>query len=155
MIQPRDEELLRLAIDLARQARRAGNEPFGALLVRDGAVVHQATQRSWELSDPTCHAELILISEYCRKTGTMSLAGCTMYTSSEPCPMCAGAIHWARVSRVVFSVSQAMIQQISGGRVKPPCEPIINMGRVPHTEVIGPLLAEEGLAVFEGYAFAG
>ena len=67
--------------------------------------------------------------------------------------MCAGAIHWARISRVVFSVSQAMLQRISGGRLKPPAEPIINCGHG-KAEVVGPLLPEEGLAVFEGYAFA-
>lgn len=152
MTEPRDKEFLRLAIDLARQARRAGNEPFGALLVRDGAVLYQAMERTLELCDPTHHAELAAISEYCRGTGTMSLAGCTMYASTEPCPMCAGAIHWAHISRVVFSVTQAMLQQITGGRPKPSCESIINMGKA-RAEVVGPLLAEEGLAVFEGFVF--
>jgi tRNA(Arg) A34 adenosine deaminase TadA len=145
-----DTTFLRLAIDLARRAREAGADPFGAVLVRDGHVLHQAGDRSFALSDPTYHAELAVISEYCRQAGTMSLAGCTLYASTEPCPMCAGAIHWARLARVVFSVSQVMLQQFSGGHPKPPCGPIINMG-IARAEVVGPCLADEGLAVFEGY----
>lgn len=147
-----DEIFLRLAIELARQARAAGADPFGAVIVRDGKVLHQTRDRSFALSDPTYHPELAVISEYCRRTGTMSLVGCTLYASTEPCPMCAGAIHWARLSRVVFSVSQVMLQQITGGHLKPPCAPIVNMGSA-RTEVVGPCLADEGLAVFDGYAF--
>ena len=148
-----DEHFLRLAISLARRARESGEEPFGAILVYDGKVVHEAHSRRNELSDPTAHAELNLIREYCQSSGLLSLQGHTLYASTEPCPMCAGAIHWARISRVVFSVSQALLQRISGGRLKPPAEPIINCGRR-KAEVVGPLLPEEGLAVFEGYAFA-
>ena len=66
--------------------------------------------------------------------------------------MCAGAIHWARIARVVYSVSQAMLQGESGGRPKPACEPIVNMGNS-RAEVIGPLLPDEGLAVFQGYTW--
>jgi len=148
-----DEQFLRLAINLARQARQRGIEPFGAVLVAENTVVHQAIEGRVELSDPTCHAELRVISEYCRAQRRLSLKGYTLYASTEPCPMCAGAIHWARLTRVVFSVSQAMLQRFSGGSPKPGCASIINT-RVPQTEVVGPLLSEEGLAVFEGYEFA-
>jgi tRNA(Arg) A34 adenosine deaminase TadA len=81
------------------------------------------------------------------------LKGYTLYASTEPCPMCSGAIHGARLSRVVFSVSQAMLQRLSGGSPKPGCASIINTG-VARTEIVGPLLPKEGLAVFEGYEFA-
>ena len=148
-----DEHYLRLAIELARQARRRGIEPFGAVLVLENGVVHQAIEGRVELTDPTYHAELRVISEYCRAQGRLSLKGYTLYASTEPCPMCAGAIHWARLSRVVFSVSQAMLQHLSGGSPKPGCASIIKTG-VPQTEIVGPLLPEEGLVVFEGYDFA-
>jgi len=148
-----DDQFLRLAIDLARQARRRGVEPFAAVLVFDDVVVHQAIEGRVETSDPTFHAELRVISEYCRVARRLSLKGYALYASTEPCPMCAGAIHWARLSRVVFSVSQAMLQRLSGGSPKPGCAGIINTG-VPQTEIVGPLLPEEGLAVFEGYEFA-
>jgi tRNA(Arg) A34 adenosine deaminase TadA len=149
---PSDEQFLHLAIALARQARQQGAEPFGAVLVMDGAAVHQAWDRCVEFSDPTFHAELRVISEYCQAQRRISLKGYTLYASTEPCPMCAGAIHWARISRVVFSVSQAMLQQLSGGSPKPSCASIINTGSQ-QTEIVGPLLTEEGFAVFDGYTF--
>jgi tRNA(Arg) A34 adenosine deaminase TadA len=152
-MQATDEQFLRQAIALARQAREQGADPFGAVLVIDGSVRHQSRDRSVEMADPTFHAELSVISEYCRAQQQFALEGATLYTSSEPCPMCAGTIHWARISRVVFSVSQVMIQQRSGGRPKIDCAAIINAGHR-QIEIVGPLLAEEGLAVFEGYTFS-
>jgi len=147
-----DEHFLRLAIKLASEARTLGADPFGAVLVREGVVLSQARDRSVEVSDPTYHAELAAISAYCRERQIFSLEGCTLYCSAEPCPMCAGAIHWARITRVVYSVSQAMLQGESGGRPKPACEPIVNMGNA-CAEVLGPLLPDEGLAVFKDYAW--
>jgi tRNA(Arg) A34 adenosine deaminase TadA len=147
-----DEGFLRQAIALAHRTRQQGADPFGAVLVLDGTAVHQAWDRSVECSDPTFHAELGVISEYCRAQRFFSLDGYTLYSSTEPCAMCAGAIHWARISRVVFSVSQAMLQEISGGRPKAGCESIINLGRR-KVEILGPLLPEEGLAVFDDYLF--
>lgn len=147
-----DEQFLRHAIALAQQVRQKGAEPFGAILVIDGLVVAQAHNRSTEVFDPTRHAELSVISEYCQTQHRTSLEGYTLYSSTEPCPMCAGAIHRARISRVVFSVSQAMLQQLSGGSPKPGCEGIINTGYM-QAEIVGPLLPEEGLAVFGGYTF--
>ncbi len=149
-METQDEPFLRQAIALAWQGREQGGDPIGAVLVRDGEVVLQTVDRCVAMSDPTYHAELSLISDYCRTHQVFSLAGFSLYTSAEPCPMCAGAIHWARISRLVFSVSQAMIQTRSGGRPKLPCTEILHP---PQIEVIGPLLPEEGLAVFEGYPF--
>ena len=148
-----DEHFLRAAIALAHQARQRGADPFSAILVVDGVAVHQAEDRSVERSDPTFHAELAAISEYCRAQQRFSLEGYTLYSIAEPCVMCAGAIKWARISRVVFSVSQAMLQQLSGGRPKPDCASIINSGGR-QIEIVGPLLPEEGLAAFEGFAFS-
>ena len=82
-----DEHFLRLAIDLARQARQRGVEPFAAVLVLDDVVVHQALEGRIETSDPTFHAELRVMSEYCRLTKRLSLKGYTLYASTEPCPM--------------------------------------------------------------------
>jgi tRNA(Arg) A34 adenosine deaminase TadA len=147
-----DENFLRLAIALAQQAREHGDKPFGAVLVEGGVIIHQSRNRIYELSDPTAHAELGVISDYCRAQRRFSLAGCTLYASAEPCPMCAGAIHWARIARVVYSVSQPMLQQLSGGSAKMSCDTIANSGgRL--VEIVGPVLPSEGLAVFEGYVF--
>lgn len=145
-----DEVFLRRAIELAHEGRRRGSDPYGAVLVKDGQMVLETFDRCVESSDPTFHAELSLISNYCRQHHLFELPGYALYASTEPCPMCAGAIHWSRISRVVFSVSQAMLQERSGGSPKLSCDTILNTQRV---EIIGPLLVEEGLKVFEGYTF--
>ncbi len=149
-METQDEHFLRQAIALARQAREQGADPFGAVLVRDGVILHQTMDRSVAMSDPTFHAELSIISEYCRAQQVFALAGTSLYASTEPCPMCAGAIHWARISRLVYSVSQALLQTRSGGRPKLACTAILHP---PQIAIVGPLLADEGLAVFDGYTF--
>jgi tRNA(Arg) A34 adenosine deaminase TadA len=147
-----DEDFLRIAIQLAKDARQRGADPFGAILIKDGKIVKQMSDRSLELTDPTYHAELSLISEYCRESRQISLEGYSLYTSTEPCSMCSGAIHWARVPRVVFSVSQKMLQRITGGDNDSQSPEIIRDGGR-KVEIIGPLLPEIGLEVFDGYKF--
>jgi tRNA(Arg) A34 adenosine deaminase TadA len=147
-----DELFLRRAIDLAKAARQQGEFPFGAILVVDEQIVHQSADRCLEYADPTAHAELLAISEYCRAQRTLDLDGYTLYSCVEPCVMCSGAIKWARVSRVVFSVSQAMLQQMNGGRPKPSCADIVNTGGRAIT-VDGPLLPDEGLAAWASFDF--
>jgi tRNA(Arg) A34 adenosine deaminase TadA len=148
-----DEILLHQAITLAHQARQAGERPFGAVLVLDGKVVAEAQDQCSALHDPTAHAELRLISAFCQKNGVFDLAGTTIYTCAEPCVMCSGAIKWAGVSRVVFSVSQAMVQTFSGGRIKPTCEELVNTGGR-YVEVYGLLLLDEGLACYKDFDFS-
>ena len=150
-MQEQDAIFLRRAIALAQENRRRGFDPFGAVLVYEGHIAHEDYDRSVERSDPTCHAELGVISEYCRVQKLFSLEGYTLYSSTEPCLMCTGAIHWSRLSRMVFSVSQAQLQQFSGGRTKPTCVSFLNSNQV---NVVGPLLSDEGLVVFEGYHFS-
>lgn len=147
-----DAHFLRLAIKLAGAARKGGCDPFGAVLVRDAdqTVVAQGYDRSVQVSDPTAHAELAVIRQFCREAQIFTLEGYTLYASAEPCIMCSGAIHWARISRVVFSVAQARLQALSGGQPKPSCASLVNAGRR-QVEVVGPLLEDEGLTVFEGY----
>jgi tRNA(Arg) A34 adenosine deaminase TadA len=152
-LEPYDLDLLRLAIRLAAEARALGADSFGAVLALKGVVVHSDRDRSVERSDPTAHAELAVLSDYCRRAQRFDLTGYTLYASAEPCAMCAGALHWARVSRVIYSVSQAMLQSASGGKPKPSCVTILQQSQRP-VEVLGPLLAEEGWAVFEGYVWA-
>lgn len=140
------------AIEMAQYARDKGEDPFGAVLVYNAQIVHKSYDRSIDLCDPTFHAELALISEYCRLNHKFNLQGYTLYSSAEPCVMCSGAIKWARISKVIFSVSQSMLQQMSGGRKKPNSDSIINTGQK-KIEVIGPFLLDKGLKVFDGYSF--
>lgn len=99
-----DEYFLREAIRLAREGMEAGKGgPFGAVIVRDGQIVGQGSNEVLLTNDPTAHAEVVAIRNACRNLGHFQLDGCTLYTSCEPCPMCLGAIYWARPSRIVYA----------------------------------------------------
>lgn len=150
-MQQEHEKWVRQAIALAQQARDAGNHPFGALLVREGEVVATAVNTVNTGNDVTHHAELNLISQAWHNLGSEVLADCTLYTSTEPCAMCSGAIFWAGVPTVVFSCSVAGLAQMTGGgMLGVPCRDIFGRAKRP-TTVIGPLLEEEGKSVHEGF----
>jgi tRNA(adenine34) deaminase len=97
-----DEQWMREAIALAREASAHGDVPVGAVVVRDGTGLATAANRTLRDQDPTAHAELLAIREAARATGDWRLSGCTLYVTLEPCAMCAGAIVLARLDRVVF-----------------------------------------------------
>ncbi|MEM7309060.1 MAG: nucleoside deaminase [Planctomycetota bacterium] len=101
-----NEPFLHRAIELARASVATGGGPFGAVVVRGGEVVAEGANRVVLGCDPTAHAEVEAIRNACRALGTHDLAGCELYASSEPCPMCAAAIHWARVDRLVYAASR-------------------------------------------------
>ena len=101
-----DEHILQQAVDLATANVAAGGGPFGALVVRDGAVVATGVNRVTLELDPTAHAEVTAIRAACRELGVFALTGCTLYTSCEPCPMCAASSLWARLDRVVFCANR-------------------------------------------------
>jgi guanine deaminase len=95
---------IRLAIENVR-AGRGG--PFAALVVKDGKILAEGTNRVTSTNDPTAHAEVLGIREACRKLGHFELTGCEIYATCEPCPMCLGAIYWARPARIYFANSAA------------------------------------------------
>lgn len=91
------------AIELATENVRSGQGgPFGAVIVKDDAILAEGANRVTLTNDPTAHAEVLAIREACRKLGLFELKNCELYTSCEPCPMCLGAIYWTRLSRVYF-----------------------------------------------------
>ena len=95
------------AVRLAREGVECGaGGPFGAVVVKDGRIVGAACNRVIESGDPTAHGEMEAIRRACAELGNLSLAGCELYTTCEPCPMCLGAIHWARIDRVVFALTR-------------------------------------------------
>jgi guanine deaminase len=97
------EEAIREAIRLAREGMEAGKGgPFGAVIVKDGQIVGRGFNQVTSTNDPTAHAEIVAIRDACQRLGTFQLEGCTLYTSCEPCPMCLGAIYWARPARIVY-----------------------------------------------------
>lgn len=98
----RDEEFMQIALRKAAEGVARGQTPFGAALVKDGAVVSCEHNRVWSSTDITAHAEILALREACRTLSSVTLENCTMYSTCEPCPMCFSACHWARVSRIVF-----------------------------------------------------
>jgi tRNA(Arg) A34 adenosine deaminase TadA len=102
-----DPRFLKLAIALAAEKSRSGrNGPFGAVVVKAGRVIGRGWNRVVEDADPTAHAEVVAIREACRRLRTHVLAGCTLYASCEPCPLCLAALYWARIDRVVFACNR-------------------------------------------------
>jgi guanine deaminase len=96
-------EFMRRAVALALENIRNGGGPFGAVVVKDGNVVAEGVNRVTVNHDPTAHAEVLAIRAACAALGSFELTGCELYASCEPCPMCLGAIYWARLSRVYFA----------------------------------------------------
>ena len=153
---PADDVLMRQALGLARRARDHGNHPFGALLAdADGKVQLEAENTVVTEADCTGHAELNLIRRACRDLNRDALAAATLYTSTEPCAMCAGAIYWSGVSRVVFGLRERELRALTDADPKNPtlalpCREVFARGQRP-IEVIGPFLEREARAVHEGF----
>jgi tRNA(Arg) A34 adenosine deaminase TadA len=153
MVENFDFEILRKAFEIAEMAKAHGNHPFGALLVDgEGNIVLEAENTVLTDKDCTHHAETNLVSEACGQFSQDFLAGCTLYANTEPCPMCAGAIYWGKIGRVVFGLSQAGLYAISGGddRFILSCREVFSKG-VRQIEVVGPLLEAEAGKVHEGF----
>ena len=150
-----DSKLIESAIKLAYQARENGNHPFGALLVdANGKVLLKAENSVVTDNDCTGHAELNLMRAASNKYDASFLATCTLYTSTEPCPMCAGAIFWGNVRRVVFGLSEeglySLIDEESEEIFYLPSRDVFKHGRK-QIEVVGPVLEEEAIKVHLGF----
>ena len=150
-----DERHLRTAIELARRSREKGNHPFGSLLTdADGGVVLEAENSVVTGCDVTRHAELNLVRDASSRIDADSLGSHTFYTSTEPCAMCAGAIYWSGIGRVVFALSSAAFQ----GKIDPEgaaglalsCREVFARGGRT-VDVSGPHLEDLAWAVHEGF----
>ncbi|MGH9676507.1 MAG: nucleoside deaminase, partial [Candidatus Acidiferrum sp.] len=101
-------DFMRRAIELAlRNVHASKGGPFAAIVVKEGAILAEGVNLVTETNDPTAHAELVAIREACRTLGDFQLTGCDLYTTCEPCPMCLGAIYWARPARVFYACTAA------------------------------------------------
>lgn len=110
MNQHGDEHYMALALEAAHSGVEAGQTPFGACIVNNDHVIACEHNRVWLNTDITAHAEVQAIRVACTATGKIGLAGSTIYSTTEPCPMCFSAIHWARIGRVVYGASIADAQ---------------------------------------------
>jgi len=149
-----DESLVRQAIALAREARAAGNHPFGALLAVDGAVVLTARNSVHTDSDPTAHAETNLVAEAIRRLTPHEVARSVLYASCEPCAMCVGKMYWAGIRTVVYALPAGELAKLAGGSFLVPCRDLFARA-ADRVSVTGPLLVDEALAVHIGYWVAG
>jgi tRNA(Arg) A34 adenosine deaminase TadA len=147
-----DKAFLRRAIELARESVKSGGGPFGAVIAREGRLVAEGCNRVTVWNDPTAHAEVVAIRAACEKLGSFQLDGCTVYSSCEPCPMCLGALYWARPARVVFACTR--VDAAKAGfddefiYLELPLP--IDARRLPTSM----LLREEGLVAFDDWAKA-
>lgn len=101
------ESFMREAIKLSAESVRSGGGPFGAVIVRNGEIIARGENRVTVCNDPTAHAEVSAIREAAARLGTYDLSGCEIYSSCEPCPMCLGAIYWARLDRLYYASTRA------------------------------------------------
>jgi tRNA(Arg) A34 adenosine deaminase TadA len=151
----RDARFLRRSFDVARRAMSNGNHPFGAVLIgRDGTVLIEAENGYMPAHDGTAHAERLLASQACTRFDAKTLREATIYSSAEPCAMCAGAIYWAGIGRLVYGLSEHRLRQLTGDHPENPtldlpCREVFASGQRA-TEVVGPLLEDEAAALHEG-----
>jgi len=150
-----DAHFLRRSFEVARRAMANGNHPFGAVLVgRDGKVLIEAENGYMPSHDGTAHAERLVATQACTTLDAETLRGATIYSSAEPCAMCAGAIYWAGIGRLVYGLSEHGLRLLTGNHpenptLNLPCREVFASGQR-STEVVGPLLEDEAAALHEG-----
>jgi tRNA(Arg) A34 adenosine deaminase TadA len=151
----RDAHFLRRSFDVARRSMKNGNHPFGAILVdASGNVPIESENGYMPAHDGTAHAERLLATEACRTLPADVRTKATIYSSAEPCAMCAGAIYWAGIGRLVYGLSEHRLRGVTGNHPENPtldlpCRAVFASGQRP-TEVVGPLLEDEAEALHEG-----
>lgn len=141
-----DEDYMRIALDLARDAAAAGEVPVGALVVKDGEIVGRGFNAPISRHDPTAHAEIQAMRDAAQRLGNYRLVGCTLYVTLEPCAMCSGAIQHARIARLVYGAADPK----TGA-----CGSVIDLMEEArlnhHCEVAGGVLADECGAMLSGF----
>ena len=145
-----DETLVRQSIALAREARVAGNHPFGALLALDGAVVLTARNTVVTSADPTAHAETNLVADAIRQLTPAQIGRSVLYTSCEPCAMCVGKMYWGGIRSVVYALPAEALAALAGGSFVVPCRDLFARA-ADRVLVLGPLLIDEAHAVHRDY----
>ena len=144
------EPLIRHAIELARQARDAGNHPFGALLAIDGVVMLTAQNTVNTDRDPTAHAETNLVAAAIRRLSQDDLRRSVLYTSCEPCAMCVGKMYWAGIRSLVYALPSRELAAMARRDFVVPCAELLALAKDPVT-ITGPVLPEEARQVHLGF----
>ena len=145
-----DEVFMRKAIELSRLSVAHGNEPFGAVLVKDGEIVFSNENQIYTRHDPTFHGEAGLIREFCAQTGITKLQEYTLYSSCEPCFMCSGAMVWVKLGRLVYGASNIDLEHILG-KEGCNCSKIVFDNSFWKPQVTAGVLREESIAILKDY----
>ena len=152
-----DRHFMRIAIDVSRRSREHGRHPFGAIIVAaDGTVLGEAENRAiGPDADATGHAETEVVRNVSARYSPAQLRSATLYSSGEPCAMCAGALYWAGIGRLVYGYEESDLLRLTGNHPENPtlalpCRQVFASGQRP-VEVVGPLLADEALTVHDGF----
>ena len=145
-----DAQFMKQALEIAKNAAQKGNEPFGALLVKDNKIVMTGENQIHTESDPTYHAELGIIRDFCSSQKITDLTDYTLYTSCEPCCMCAGAMVWSSLGRMVYSLGHDELAGIAGFNIMIGSEEIF--AKSPNRpKVAKGVLKEEAVPVYVNY----
>ena len=142
-----EADFMRLAIAKTREGIAAGQSPFGAAVVRNGELVAATHNTVWRTCDPTAHAEVNCIRAAATALKAIALHGCTLYSTTEPCPMCLAAIHWAKIDRVVFGATIADAAAAGFKELFVSAKDLVVLGRSPLVVESG-LLRDECAALF-------
>lgn len=146
----KDTEFMRQAIELSKAAVEHGNEPFGAVLVKDEQVVFTNENQIYTRHDPTYHGEAGLIRDFCAQTGITDLRAYTLYSSCEPCFMCSGAMVWVKLGRLVYGASNMELESLLGKKGCN-CSAIVFDNSFWQPEVTAGVLRDESLAILKDY----
>ena len=145
-----DEVFMRKAIELSMLAVEHGNEPFGAVLVKNDEMVFTNENQIYTRHDPTFHGEAGLIREFCAQTGITDLQEYTMYSSCEPCFMCSGAMVWVKLGRLVYAASNMELEKILGNEGCN-CSKMVFDNSFWQPQVTAGVLREESLVILKAY----
>lgn len=149
-----EQDFMRLAIRKAQEGIAAGQSPFGSAIVQAGKVVAVTHNTVWRDGDPTAHAEVNCIRAAASALRTIFLGGCTLYSTTEPCPMCLAAIHWAKIDRVVYGSAIADAAAAGFHEMYVDARLLAEMGKS-HVQVENGLLMEECTSLFKEWLESG
>lgn len=142
-----NEDYMRKAIEVARAGIEKGQSPFGACIVKDGEIIAAEHNNVWMDTDITAHAEVEAIRSACKKLNTIDLSGAVIYSTTEPCPMCFSAIHWAKISKIYYGADISDAQKAGFNELTISNVQMKDAGQSP-VQIESGFLAEEAIELF-------
>lgn len=146
-----DEFFMKKAIELSKSAVEHGNEPFGAVLVKDDKIVYTNENQIYTGFDPSFHAEIGLVRQFCSETHITDLSDYTLYSSCEPCFMCSGALVWVKLGRLVYAASDIDLCEILGEKGSKCSEIVFKNSPQAATKITSGVLREESIEILKAY----